>query len=228
MRLRNFVMGTTLISLGLVNANAKALLLDDEVKNQMKASRAKISTPSTSVPVPLPAAAPPTLVKNDKVFSQAYYDTFKILSEANSCSQFFGGSTRATVVFNMLMGAVQREYFDGSIGMRMSGEVTTVTDAPTNTKYRLFKRASINAKGPFYRNRMSVAEASVPRLGSYDPNTKAIRSFILLHELGHLMKGDDGNWLLPDDGKSKDISRENSAKIENVCGDQIKQLTRTN
>ncbi len=226
MRLRNFVMGTTLISLGLVNANAKALL-DDEVKNQMKANRSKVSTPRASVPVPLPAAAPSTLVQNDKVLNRAYYDTFKILSEANSCSQFFGGSTKATVVFNMLMGAVQREYLDGSIGMRMSGETTTVTDAPTNTRFRMFKKASINAKGPFYRNRMSVAEASIPKLGEYDPNTKAIRSLILLHELGHLMKGDDGNWLLPDDGKSHDISRENSAKIENVCGEQIKQMART-
>jgi hypothetical protein len=227
MRVRNFILGTTLISLGLVNANARALL-DDEIKNQMKANRSKASTPSTSVPVPLPAAAPSTLVQNDKVLTQAYYDTFKILREANSCSEFFGGSTKATVVFNTLMGAVQREYLDGSIGMRMSGETMTVTDAPTNTRFRMFKKAAINARGPFYRNRMSPAEAALPRLGNYEPNTKAMRSFILLHELGHLMKGDDGNWLLPDDGKSQDISRENSAKIENVCGEQIKQLTRTN
>jgi hypothetical protein len=227
MRLRNFLIGTTLISLGLVNANAKALLIDDEAKNQMKANRSKVSTPTTSVPAPLPAA-PSTLVGKDPVLGKAYYDTFKILSEDNSCSQFFGGSTRATVVFNTLMGAVQKEYLDSSVGMRMSGEITTVTDAPTNTKFRLFKKASINAKGPFYRNRMSSAEPTVPRLGSYDPNTKAIRSFILLHELGHLMKGDDGNWLLPDDGKSEETSRANSAKIENVCGEQLKELARTN
>src|SRR5688572_21297797 len=189
MRLRNFVMGTTLISLGLVNANAKALL-DDEVKNQLKAKSAKISTPTTMVPAPVPLpAAPSTLVKGDKILNQAYYDTFKILSAPNSCSQFFGGSTRATTVFNTLMSGIQKEYLDGSIGMRMSGEITSVTDAPTGTKFRLFKKASINAKGPFYKNRMSASEASVPRLGNYDPNTKAIRSFILLHELGHLMKG---------------------------------------
>jgi hypothetical protein len=40
------------------------------------------------------------------------------------------------------------------------------------------------------------------------------------------MKGDDGNWLLPDDGKAIGVSQENSRKIEDVCGEQIKRLTR--
>lgn len=47
---------------------------------------------------------------------------------------------------------------------------------------------------------------------------------ILLHELGHVMKGKDGKLLLPDDGKSEELSRNNSRKIEEVCGDQIKGL----
>ena len=222
MWLRNLVIGTTLISLGLVNAHARALLVDDEARRLLETKRVKATPISMSMP-PLPAA-PSDLVRQDRVLGQAYYDTLKILSADNSCSKFFGGSTPAVVVLNNMMGAVQKDYLEGGIGMRMSGETTTVTDAPTNTKFRLFKKASINAKGPFYRNRRSVTEASIPRLGSFDPNTKAIRTFILLHELGHLIKGDDGKWLLPDDGKSEALSRENSAKIEDVCGEQIKNL----
>ena len=49
---------------------------------------------------------------------------------------------------------------------------------------------------------------------------------ILLHELGHLMKRNDGNWLLADDNKADTVSRDNSKKILEVCGEQIKALGR--
>ncbi|HKO95833.1 MAG TPA: hypothetical protein VJU86_02495 [Pyrinomonadaceae bacterium] len=219
-------MSTTLVSFGFISANASAWLLEDELKHRMETRLTNSGTGTTTVP-PLPAA-PSALVRNDRILNEAYYDTYRILSGDNACSQFFGGSPKATVVLSSLMGSVQKEYLEGSVGMRMSGEITTVNDAPTQTKYRLFKNVAINAKGPFYRKRSSSTEMTIPRLGSYEPNTKAIRAFILLHELGHLMKGDDGNWLLPDDGKSEALSRDNSAKIENVCGDQIKNLSRSN
>lgn len=225
MRLRNFVIGTTLISLGLVNANARALLMDDEARRQLETKSSKAAPTSMSMPLP---AVIPQLLRDDRILGAAYYDTLKILSNVNSCSNFFGGSTGAIVVLNNLMGTVKREYLEGSVGMRMSGEVMTVTDAPTNTKFRLFKRTSINAKGPFYRKRASMDEAAIPRLGRYEPNTKAVRALILLHELGHLMKGNDGNWLLPDDGRSERLSNDNSARIEDVCGEQIKNLDRAN
>lgn len=51
---------------------------------------------------------------------------------------------------------------------------------------------------------------------------------MLLHELGHLVKGPEGNWLLPDDGNDVEASSNNSKKIEDVCGDQIKELAKSN
>ncbi len=38
------------------------------------------------------------------------------------------------------------------------------------------------------------------------------------------MKGSDGHWLLPDDGKDEGLSRANSYKIEDVCEDEINSL----
>lgn len=225
MKLRDFLIGTTLISLGVVNANARALLMSDEARRQLETKSSKAAPTTMSVPLPVVL---PHFIRDDRVLGEAYHDTFKILSNDNSCSNFFGGSLAAIVVLNNLVSTVKKEYLDESVGMRMSGKVTTVTDAPTNTKFRLFKRTSINAKGPFYRKRASMTEAAVPRLGGYEPNTKSIRALILLHELGHLMKGEDGNWLLPDDGRSETLSGDNSAKIENVCGEQIKNLERGN
>jgi hypothetical protein len=39
-----------------------------------------------------------------------------------------------------------------------------------------------------------------------------------------MMKGPDGNWLLPDDGGNEELSRNNSFKIEKVCGEQITRV----
>ena len=50
---------------------------------------------------------------------------------------------------------------------------------------------------------------------------------MLLHELGHLVKGAEGNWLLPDDGNDVEASSNNSRKIEDVCGDQIRELAKS-
>ena len=169
-------------------------------------------------------ALPSPLVLKDKVLGSAYFDTLRILSANNACSDFFGGPAAAVDVFKQLIGNVRREYFANKIGMTMSGETTNVHNARTNRDYRLFSKVAINANGPFYRKRSSPSEPPMPRFGSFDANTKEVRVLMFLHELGHSMKGDDGNWLLPNDGKSDQLSHQNTQKIEDVCGDQIKDL----
>jgi len=84
---------------------------------------------------------------------------------------------------------------------------------------------SINANGAFYKNSHFNSEQRVPGVGSFRPNTREVRVLILLHELGHLMQGVDGKWLLPDDGGNESLSRSNSYKIEQVCAEQINGLS---
>jgi hypothetical protein len=48
---------------------------------------------------------------------------------------------------------------------------------------------------------------------------------IFLHELGHVVKGRDGKWLLPSDGHDMALSGRNSTAVEKVCGDEIKGLS---
>lgn len=172
----------------------------------------------------LSAAVPSPLVLTDKVLGSAYFHTLSILSKSNPCSDFFGGSAAAVEVFKELIGNVRRDYLANGVGMTMSGETVNVFNGRTRREYRLFSRVSINANGPFYRKRFSASEPTLPRLGSYDANTKEVRVLMFLHELGHVMKGEDGNWLLPNDGKNEALSHQNSQKIEDVCGDQIKEL----
>jgi len=166
----------------------------------------------------------PALIAEDEVLESVYYNTLAILSTSNSCSDFFGGPTASMEVFSRLMGQVRKEFLSPSIAMRMQGETINAEDLRTNTRYRLFSKISINANGPFYRKTNFRSERTIFGVGSFAPNTREVRVLILLHELGHLMKGPDGTWLLPDDGSKEELSRDNSRKIEKVCRDQISSL----
>ncbi len=230
MRLRKLLICTAVLSFGLLDVNAASPPEMDRdltcLEPVASVSRSAAVT-KTVEPLPLPPAPSP-LIEKDKVLSDAYYDALGILSDDNTCSEFFGGAPAAVTVFKTFMGQVRKAFLDPAIGMRMSGEITLGVNAPTQTKFRLFEKVSINTNGPFYRKKFSFSDASVPRLAGYAPNTKEIRVLILLHELAHLIKGDDGKWLLPDDGRGEWISRSNSQKIEEVCGDQITNLSRSN
>jgi hypothetical protein len=167
------------------------------------------------------------MVSQDRIFGQAYNDALNILSKDNECSEFFGGPGNSVDVFNRLMSNVRKSYVPTGIGIRMSGQTTTVLNARTKREFRLFETVEINANGPFYRKRFSNADPSIPRVGRFEPNTKEVRVLMLLHELGHAVKGDNGDWLLPNDGHDEDLSRTNSLKIEEVCGDEIKNLRKS-
>ncbi len=226
MRLREFLVCTAVMSFGLADINAAPPPEMDLALAEL-ACMETASTMATKVTMPLPPAPSP-LIEEDEVLGQAYYDTLGILSEDNECTEFFGGTTGAVMVFNSFMGQVKKEYLPPTIGMRMSGDVTHGISLKTKTKFRLFHKVSINTNGPFYRRTVSQSEVTIPRLGNFEPNTKEVRVLILLHELGHLMRRNDGNWVLADDNKGDATSRDNSKKIVEVCGEQIKALSRPN
>lgn len=177
-----------------------------------------ISAEAITPPVPSP------LINEDKILGAAYYDTLGILSTPNECSDFFGGPSPSVEIFNGLIGRLRKDYLSSSIGIRMSGAIVNMFNASTKHQYRLFNKVSVNANGPFYRKKASHTETSVPGIGSFEANTKEVRVLMFLHELGHAAKGKDGGWLLPDDGRDEGLSRDNTKKIEDVCGDQIRNL----
>ena len=49
----------------------------------------------------------------------------------------------------------------------------------------------------------------------------------VLHELGHLIRGRDGQWLLPNDGENASESEANTQRVLNVCGEEIRALHNT-
>jgi hypothetical protein len=169
---------------------------------------------------------PPPLIQKDKLLGSAYYDTLSILNVTSPCSDFFGGPSAAMEVFTGLMGRITRQYLSIGIGIRMSGPLTSVFNSEAKTTYRLFDEVSINVNGPFYRRKSNNQDRAIHGIGSFLPNSREVRVLMFLHELGHLIKGPDGKWLLPDDGNNEDLSKANSQKIEGICGEQIRGLSR--
>ncbi|HEY6122188.1 MAG TPA: hypothetical protein VIV66_19680 [Pyrinomonadaceae bacterium] len=169
---------------------------------------------------------PPRLVQKDEALAAAYSDVMRILGSNNRCSSFFGGSRAAIDVFGSFMTTIRKDYLPSSVGLKMSGDYTNVLNAATQVKYRLFDKASLNSGGPFYRQRVANTGATISGVGSFPPNSREARVLMLLHELGHLMKGADGQWLLPDDGKKMADSIRNTQTVETACGEQIRYLTK--
>lgn len=181
--------------------------------------------PATPARAPLAVPTPLAQLTGDAVFRQAYADVYGILSTDNGCSRFYGGAAPAAYVFNQLAATFKPGRVGGSsMAGQMSGEVVHITHAPTGLKFRLFEKARLNTIGPFYRRQGAKLDERVPRIGNYAPDTREARALILLHELGHVVKGAGTGWLLGDDGDDAELSERNTELVETHCGAQLKAL----
>jgi hypothetical protein len=175
---------------------------------------------------PVPVPTPLQLSRANKKYASAYKDTYNILREENSCSSFYGGPKVAVTVFHQLVGQLRTEYdYDPSVGISMATPVTNIDDRRTGYSYRLFARATLNSNGPFYQSKVPLTDKCLPGIGDFQANTREARALMLLHELGHLMKGPDQQWLLQDDGNDPLLSFKNTKTVEAHCAKQIKELS---
>ena len=168
--------------------------------------------------------APGKLViqKRDYNLTQAYADVFKILSEQNTCSRFYGGPRPATIVLNSFVRKVKSEPLTPDVAFYMSGRPRVVREP--GASYRLFDQVLVNTNGSFYHRREDSFRKFPSDVGSFAAGSRPARALILLHELGHLMEGEDGAWLLPDDGHNGVQSKANTLRVERECSVQLKAL----
>jgi len=163
----------------------------------------------------------PEVAKLSKL-QQAYLDAYSILSHHNACTNFFGGSS-VIYALNGLMPQIRSTHLDRNIAIVMKGEIINVRNL-NGLSYRLFRQSEINLVGPFYQDNRTSTRGTVPSIGGFEPNTREVRVTVLLHEMGHLVRGANDQWLLPDDGTSESLSRENTARVIAACGEQIRNL----
>jgi hypothetical protein len=192
-----------------VNAQQKAVTLTVESNNAaISAGRAK------------------PVVRKAKPLEQAFHDAISILSKNNSCSRFCGDPKAAQDVLRRLATQFQIHLLrDSRTGIEMSGNFTYFDQTEEHGGYRLFAAATINTRGPFFKAKVFPAEPYVLPVGSFLPNTREARVLMLLHELAHLVRGQNGSWLIPDDGNVPALSKQNTALIESQCRAQILSLS---
>ena len=164
--------------------------------------------------------------KGSGPLEQAFQDAISILSKNNSCSRFYGDTKTTVEVLGRLATQFQIHLLgDSRTGIEMSGNSTYFAQTEGHAAYRLFTAATINTGGPFFKAKVFPSDPRVPPVGSFLPNTREARVLMLLHELAHLVRGQNGSWLIPDDGGSPKLSCENTALIESQCKAQILWLT---
>ena len=173
---------------------------------------------------PLPKLLPVQYLIKSAQLRNAYIDAFEILTNENDCSRFFGGQS-AAFILSELTQRITTGSLNHSVALRMKGKVTMVTNGAFKISYRLFDKAEINLNGSFFRSQIFPGDPHVPYVGRFRPNTPEARIAILLHELGHVIKAEGNNWVLPDDGRDTNLSAENTAKVLDVCGKEIREIT---
>ena len=156
------------------------------------------------------------------VIQQAYLDVYSILSNENSCSDFFRGPGSIEAL-NKLVQQMRASYLAPRVALRMSGALSYHEDTTINLTYRLFAKVEINTEGPFFKSTRPLGP-TIPAVGVFQPNTREARATILLHELGHLIRNPDASWLLIDDGNDSAKSQDNTDRVLKVCRNQINSL----
>lgn len=166
----------------------------------------------------------PVVTKRDWYVRQAYFDVFKILSTRNTCSSFYGGPRLATTVLNDFVARVRSDLLFREISFQMAGQPRLIRDHSTGVLYRLFDKVTVNTNGSFYQRRLEPMRNVPADVGNFLPGSRPARALILLHELGHLIQGENGTWLIPDDGYDFRQSKANTLRVQEVCRAQLDAL----
>jgi hypothetical protein len=203
-------------------ARAAACCLEVAVHAAAPFDEGRAEAEAEAAPPAEPAPAPTPLDLSSEVLADkpSYTDVFGVLKDDNACSQFFGGPRLAVTVFNQFARQLRPKRLGaGKIGVAMTGEYTNYQDVRTGAAYRLFENASLNSEGPFRSK-----EAARMRVGSFAAESRQGRALMLLHELGHLIRGKDGRWLLPNDGGDAALSERNTSEVESHCRAELHAL----
>lgn len=174
-----------------------------------------------------PSEDPPrqlVITRKDWDLTQAYTDVFKILSNQNTCSDFYGGPRTATTVLNGFVTRVKSRPLLREVSFQMAGSPRLIRDPATGASYRLFETITVNTDGSFYQRRAEPMRKFPSDIGTFAPGSRGARVLILLHELGHLIQGENGDWLIPDDGHDGEQSKANTLRIQQVCRKELNAL----
>ncbi len=166
----------------------------------------------------------PVTIEKDWNITQAYVDVFRILNNQNTCSEFYRGPRTATTVLNGFVTRVKPQPLMREVSFEMAGSPRIIRDPATGASYRLFEKTMVNTNGSFYHRRADPMRKFPSDVGNFAPGSRAARALILLHELGHLIQGENGDWLIPDDGYNGTQSKANTLRVQQACRKELNAL----
>ncbi len=202
------------------------LLLLQSVQTQAQQAHGESKpVPIDEVAVPAEESPRPLVfTKRDWDLTRAYADVFKILSSQNTCSDFYGGPRTATTVLNGFVARVKSQTLMREVSFQMAGHPRVMRDPATGASYRLFEQTMVNINGSFYQRRTDPMRKFPSDVGDFSPGSRAARALILLHELGHLIQSENGDWLIPDDGFNGVQSKANTLRVQQACRRELDAL----
>jgi hypothetical protein len=106
----------------------------------------------------------------------------------------------------------------------MAGHPRLIRDPATGASYRFFEQTMVNTNGSFYQRRADPMRKFPSDVGNFSPGSRAARALIFLHELGHLIQGENGAWLIPDDGFNGEQSKANTLRVQQACRKELNAL----
>ena len=166
----------------------------------------------------------PVAIEKDWSITRTYSDVFKILSNQNACSDFYRGPRTATTVLNGFVTRVKSRALLREVAFEMAGNPRIIRDPATGAAYRLFEKTMVNINGSFYQRRADPMRKFPSDVGDFASGSRAARALILLHELGHLIQADNGDWLIPDDGYDGIKSKANTLRVQQACRKELNAL----
>ena len=194
---------------------------------QAQAQQANENKPVAIDEVAAPSEEPPqrlVVTRKDWNITQAYIDVFEILSNQNPCSDFYRGPRTATTVLNGFVTRVKSQQLLREVSFEMAGSPRIIRDPAIGASYRLFEKTMVNTNGSFYQRRADPMRKFPSDVGNFAPGSRAARALILLHELGHLIQGENGDWLIPDDGYDGTQSKANTLRVQQACRKELNAL----
>ena len=212
--------------MALWNSTIICILLLQTVQTQAQHANGE-SRPAPIDEVAVPSDQSPlrlVFTNKDWDLTQAYFDVLKILSSENACSGFYRGPRTATNVLNGFVTRVESQPLVREVSFQMAGNPRLLRDPETGAYYRVFEQTTVNVNGSFYQRRADPMRKFPSDVGNFAPGSRAARALILLHELGHLIQGDTGNWLIPDDGHNPPQSKANTLLVQQVCRRELDGL----
>jgi hypothetical protein len=199
------------------------VLLLQTVQSQAQQENKPVAIDDAAIPSEEPPR-PLVITKKDWSLNRTYIDVFKILSYQNACSDFYGGPRTATTVLNGFVIRVKSQPLLDEVSFQMEGNPRYIRDPETGAFYRLFEKTMVNINGSFYQRRADPMGKFPSDVGNFAPGSRAARALILLHELGHLIQGKSGDWLIPDDGFNVVQSKANTLRIQQACRTELNAL----